>query len=496
MSSFLSRGWGWVAGAAALGFVLSGLGATLTHDRFFHELGALEGPPVSASAPRSSAAPNVVVLPEEKVQSAGIGVTRVEETRLANELVLPATVEVNVDRRVDVRPRVMGMVREVHVRLGDKVRAGDVLAVLDSPDVGTARLDLRAKQLDLSLVRAESEWSTTVAANVRELIDALAKDEPAKNIEKKFANRPLGSRRAELLSCYADLEIARHEEERQTDFLKRGLVGEHPAFVAMHTREAAQAKFEATLEQVRYDALQAKRRGDQTVLRAEAAVLDASQRLRLLGADSPIKSSAAEDEDVTAFPIAAAFDGTITARSAVPSQRVETSDVLFTLTDLATVRVTAHVHESNMAALSRLQVGDPLTIRATAYAAKVFEGKTIHIGTEVNPETRAVTLLAEVPNPEGLLRPGMFARILLEGAEPETALTVPSSAVVELEGKAVVFVPAGGPNQFAARPVETGREAAGRRVILSGLKAGEAVVGANAFTLKCEMVLQNAPETD
>jgi RND family efflux transporter MFP subunit len=388
------------------------------------------------------------------------------------------------------------MIREVRVLRGQKVKAGDVLAVLDSPDVGTARLDLRGKQLELSLARTEAEWATTVATNVRELIDALAKDVSAKQIEKLFADRPLGARRGELLVSYADLEITRHEEERQTDFLKRGLVGEHPAFKAMHEREAAQAKFQANLEQVRFDAQQAKRRADQAVMRAEAAVLDASQRLRVLGAEASIRSSSAEDDDVTAFPIVAPFDGTITARSAVPSQRVDTTDVLFTLADLDTVRVTANVDEFHMGALAGLKVGDPLRIRTTAYPDVDFEGKTIYVGTEVDPRTRAVTLLAELPNPEGRLRPGMFAKVLLEGVEAETALTVPAGAVTELEGRPIVFVPAGEPNQFVARHVEVGREAGGRRVVLSGLKAGDTVVATNAFTLKSELILQNMPDED
>lgn len=496
----MPRRWLWIGGLATgvLGLVV--VAATLAHDGLFHHRteAAITGPNGTQDSPAGGAASAMshVSLSEAKIQTAGITVVAVEETAMNTELVLPATIEVNVDRRVDVRPRVMGIIREVKAQLGQTVQEGDVLTVLDSPDVGTARLDLQAKTLDLSLARLEANWASTVAENVAELIEMLQDDVPAKTLEERFTGRPLGSRRSELLISYSELEIARHEEEKQTDLLRRKLVGEHPAFVAVHTREATQAKFQAALEQVRYDALQQKRRADQLVLRSEAAVLDASHRLRILGAEAPATASGTESDDMTAFQMTAPFAGTITARSAVPSQRVETTDILFTLVDLSAVRVVAHVHESSMASLAPLKVGDPLTIFTTAYPDKRFSARTIYVGTEVNPQTRTVSLVAELPNPDGLLRPGMFGRILLEGTESEKALTVPAAAVVELEGKPIVFVPGQDDRTFVLRYVELGRESSDRHVITSGLKRGDRVVGSGAFIVKSELILQNEPDDE
>ncbi len=91
-------------------------------------------------------------------------------------------------------------------------------------------------------------------------------------------------------------------------------------------------------------------------------MIDAAHRLRILGIDEDMTrvltpdalakaGSAGQSEDVTAYPIVAPFAGTITARSAVPSQRAEPTDVLFTLADLSTVRVTANVPESQVGLL-------------------------------------------------------------------------------------------------------------------------------------------------
>ena len=63
---------------------------------------------------------------------------------LTTELGVPGRIEVNSDRRLEVRPRASGVIREVHVMLGQTVKRGDPLVTLDSPDIGTARLNLRA----------------------------------------------------------------------------------------------------------------------------------------------------------------------------------------------------------------------------------------------------------------------------------------------------------------------------------------------------------------
>ncbi|MFO0956031.1 MAG: efflux RND transporter periplasmic adaptor subunit [Isosphaeraceae bacterium] len=482
----------WILGAIAAGAFLAVIVAsTLLHDPLFHRaIAAQDG---GAAAEPGRPVLEEIDLSEAKAKAAGIEVVAAQMAEMATELDLPATLEPNADLRVEIRPRVLGVIREARAAIGQVVEAGEVLAILDSPDVGTARLDLRAKKLDLSLAKVESEWAATVARNVQDLVVALAKNLHAKELEKQFAERPLGSRRSELLGNLAELEIARHEEEVQADLYKRSLIGEHLKERAIHTREAAQAKFEASLEQVRYDAQQAMRRAEQATLRGEAAVLDATQRLRILGVDPSARS---DEEDVIAFPIVAPFAGTITARSAVPSQRVDTTDVLYTLVDLTTVRARAHVPESAMAALAGLKPGDTLTIRAAAYPDRGFEGRLLSIGSEVDPRTRTVPLLAELPNPDGRLRPGMFGRILLRGAEAERSLTVPSASVVEIEGQPCVFVPGSAPNHFALRKVVAGRESDGRRAIASGLKAGDPVVGRGAFACKSELILRNEPEED
>src|SRR5262249_32565361 len=304
-----------------------------------------------------------VVLPGSTSQQAKIATEPARLDRLSPEVGVVGTVQANADRQVEVRPRASGIVRDVHARLGQKVKPGDPLIILDSPDVGKARLDLRARQRELATARSEARWKGGIAASVKarspDLEKGIAEDianrhndagqdrhneeaqhrqgrPPARGeaIEIRFAGKDLGAYRGMLLQAFADYEIAVHEEEKNVDLQRQRIVGEHPVVVARHTREGMQAKLTGVIEQVRYDSTQEQRVADQAMKQAEAAVVDAAQRLRILGVTEDIPhllahpeegSKLAATEDVTRYQIDAPFDGNILQRYAVFSQKADMS---------------------------------------------------------------------------------------------------------------------------------------------------------------------------
>jgi RND family efflux transporter MFP subunit len=479
-----------------------------------------------------------VTLTDSKYREAKIAIEPARIDRLATEVGVAGAIQVNADRQVEIRPRASGFVSDVKVGQGKSVKKGDLLVTLDSPEVGTARLNLRARQRELSTARFEATWKSEIAANVALLIPelrnginqrrgAIADDDDhaetrahdpgawnnktpanpsdARAIEKRFADKLLGTYRGTLLQAYAEFDIASHEEQKTASLRSQNIVGEHPALVARHTREGIQAKLESAIEQVRFDAAQEKRMADQTVRLAESAVIDAAQRLRILGVteDIPRLLARADDankvdleENITYYPIVAPFDGTIVKRSAVISQKADSSDALFTLADLSTVWVTANITESDVAKLPKIKDGT-IHFTATAYSKQEFAAQIIAVGAAVDPHTRTLPLVARTNNPGQALVPGMFVHIVLDSNAIEQALTVPSSAVVEIDAEHYVFVPAEkgpGNRTFTRRPVETGRLAGDRWTIKSGLSEGDSVVSSGAYLIKSELVLQN--ETD
>jgi len=402
------------------------------------------------------------------------------------------------------------VVREVHALLGQNVKRGDLLIILDSPDVGTARLNLRARQRELNTARIEADWKSKVAAAVALLIPEIRNGTDPAAIEKEFADKPLGSYRGSLLQAYAEFDIAAHEEEKTAGLRRQEVIGEHPAVLALHTRQGLQAKLYGTIEQVRFDAAQGKRLADQQVRKAESDVIDAAQRLRILGVSENTRDlldhadkadTLAVDEDVTLYRITSPFDGTIIHKEAVPSQKAELNDVLFTVADLNSVWVTANIAESDVASVPKIK-GGAIRLSATAYGGRLFAAQLLSVGAMVDPQTRTVPLLAQTNNHDGLLKPGLFVRILLDSPITEQALTVPHAGVVEIEGKSGVFVPArtgaGATNQhaFTFLPIETGRDAGDRVAVKSGLKEGDVVVASGAYQLKAELILQNQTEEE
>ena len=210
----------------------------------------------------------------------------------------------------------------------------------------------------------------------------------------------------------------------------------------------------------------------------------------------------AVDEDVTVYQITSPFDGTIIKKDAVASQKADLNDVLFTVADLNTVWVTANIAESDVASVPKIR-GGAIRLSATAYGTRLFPAQLLSVGAMVDPQTRTVPLLAQTNNHDGLLKPGLFVRILLDSPTTERTLTVPHAGVVEIEGKTGVFVPAktGGTaatdqHAFTFLPIETGRDAGDRVVVKSGLKEGDVVVASGAYQLKSELILQNQTEEE
>jgi membrane fusion protein (multidrug efflux system) len=135
--------------------------------------------------------------------------------------------------------------------------------------------------------------------------------------------------------------------------------------------------------------------------------------------------------------IVAPFDGVLGPRQVSVGQYVTAGMPLVTLVQDALVKVEFTVPERQLADLRIGQIG---RVSVSAYPEQVFEGEVALISPEVDPVTRTVYARLLVPNPEGRLRPGMFARVELVVGERSNALVVPESALVPSLDSFSVFV--------------------------------------------------------
>lgn len=149
----------------------------------------------------------------------------------------------------------------------------------------------------------------------------------------------------------------------------------------------------------------------------------------------------------------------------------DTTAPLMTVADLSSVWVTASVQEKDIA---QVIAGQSATVTLNAYEKKPIDGHVRDLGRILDPDTRTLKVRIVVDNTGGLLRPNMFARVVLRG-DAHLAVVVPATALVQSGFKTLVFVELA-PWTFEAREVTAGPVVEGRAEVLAGLKPEERIV--------------------
>jgi len=159
---------------------------------------------------------------------------------------------------------------------------------------------------------------------------------------------------------------------------------------------------------------------------------------------------------------------------------IEPADsALFAVQDFDTLVVNVQVPEVQM---SRLAVGQPAEVRIDAVPGRSFEGRIVLITPGIDEATATFPVKVDVDDPEGLLRPGMFARVSIVYERKPDALQIPRSALLDGDGPPRVFVATDG--SARERVVELGLSNGGYVEVLSGVEPGEVVVVIGQGALK------------
>jgi len=183
------------------------------------------------------------------------------------------------------------------------------------------------------------------------------------------------------------------------------------------------------------------------------------------------------------IPVRSPLDGVLLQKSLTQGTAVTPGTPLFVVSDLRQLWAVAEVDETVSPVV---KAGRPVSLTVAAYPGESFAGAVAFVADMVNPKTRRVTVRCTVPNPDLRLKPEMYATITLGTGEPRRVLAVPSSAVQEIDGKALVFVHDG--RTFVRREVALGPEAEGLVEVRSGLRGGERVAAGGSFLLKSELL--------
>lgn len=168
--------------------------------------------------------------------------------------------------------------------------------------------------------------------------------------------------------------------------------------------------------------------------------------------------------------IRASFDGNVGFRRVSVGSLVSPGSVITTLDDASLIKLDFTVAETYIHALDK---NLPVIAATAGLPGREFHGKVTHLDSRVDPVTRSIAVRAELPNPKGELKPGMFMTVRLQG-EVAPALLVPEGAIVPEQGHTYVFVVE---NAVALRrEVKLGKRRPGEVEIVDGLKEHERVV--------------------
>ncbi|WP_051937901.1 efflux RND transporter periplasmic adaptor subunit [Ferriphaselus sp. R-1] len=181
-------------------------------------------------------------------------------------------------------------------------------------------------------------------------------------------------------------------------------------------------------------------------------------------------------------------DGVVLEKAAVQGARFAPGDVLFRIADLSRVWVQAQVAEQDQGVL---RVGQSARVTLDAYPGETYSGKVGFIAPVLDPQTRTVQVRVELPNPQGRLRPAMYAQVEFATGHAAPVLTIPLSAVLDsgVRQLALVQVAQG---RFEPRALRLGRRDGDYVEVLEGVGEGEQVVTQANFLLDAESSLRAA----
>jgi membrane fusion protein, copper/silver efflux system len=163
-------------------------------------------------------------------------------------------------------------------------------------------------------------------------------------------------------------------------------------------------------------------------------------------------------------------------------------DTLFRIGDISLMWVLADVPEYD---LGSVKVGQPATVRVRSLPGKTFSGKVGLIYPQVNTQTRTTRVRIELPNPDGVLLPDMYADVEIGTAGSKPVAAVPNDAIIDTGERQVALVDKG-QGRFEPREVKVGVRGEGYTEIRDGLQAGEQVVTAANFLIDAESNLKSA----
>jgi HlyD family secretion protein len=364
---------------------------------------------------------------------------------------------------VELYAMVSGYLKTQNVDIGSRVKKGQVVAVLDVPREENA-VNETAALLDQAKVRARLAEAKVKSMEADRDTAAATVAQTEADIGRLAANLKLANAQYLRVKSLFEKKAVdkRLVDEQLRDFESAG-AAERTAHLAVLTAKSQLAGATAKIEQARVD-----------VAEAQAAVGVTETRL------------AKARVDLGYAKIVAPFDGVVTHRNFHPGAFIRSASdgsqlPLLTVARIDLMRVVVRIPDRDVVLADQ---GDPVVLTIDGLEGRTFRGTVSRIAGSEDPTTRTMRVEIDLPNPDGLLRAGMYGRASIGLEATSTRLTVPVACVLDRSGKGRGVVQVVRDGKVHRVTVELGADNGTLVEVDSGLGPNDVVVLRSAIPLE------------
>jgi membrane fusion protein, heavy metal efflux system len=492
----------------------------------------------------------------ETAKRLGIKVEPVKRQKLDVGIKTTGQIETLPDQRVDVTAPLTSKVVELLVKPGSKVKKGQPVAVVSSPELVELRVGSQEKQADAQaalqkaqtdlklagenlerqqkITSAEIEQARTQLAAAQAQYNrdlALVNRRGVLTVAKENLRRQQQIAQAEIAQTSTQVQVAQEQYDRDKELVEKGALPRRQMLESQAKLEKAKAELakaqsrpqvvqaESEVQRAEVDLpLRELRDSQSRVAEAQTQLKRAESRREVLEAEAQLKRAQSDVEVAQSrlklsnttyntrlqqlgtqpnakglVTINAPIAGTVAERNVSLGQSLQDAGgKLMTIINDGSVFATANIYEKD---LGRVKVGQSIRVKVASLSDRFFTGKLTQIGAVVQGETRVVPVQAELNNPGGVLKPGMFAELeVLTDKTAAPILAIPTSAIVDANGRKMVYVQNG--NAFESVDVTLGETAGDIVEVKTGLFEGDLIVTQRAPQLYAQSLRGGSGEKE
>ncbi len=373
----------------------------------------------------------------------------------------------------DVAPTVGGKIVRVNFDVGSYVKKGDPMVELDAGDarIRLSQAQAQAEQSRKSITQAEAGVAQAIA-NVRQTQIRLGVKDGQQFDINTFS---------QVISVTAQLDLAEKELRRHERLLESGDVSRS----AYDQKKSARDALIGQLAEARSNAAVATKAIETAQKAVDVARAQVgSARAAVTTAETQVAQAQKSVRDNTVY---APISGYVSERNADPGEYISPNQPnakLATIVRTAILRLKIDVPEQS---IGKVAVGQSVSAQVSAFPDRNFAGTVMRILPSLNPQSRTLTVEAEIENVGGLLKPGQFATVRITQSKPEPAVMIPAKAVRVDGDRNVIFVIKDGiANE---RLVQTGLLENDMIEIKQGVEENESIAVSNVAKLADGMII-------